>query len=590
MTTKIFNRPARRSEADTRLNGWRLTVVGSFLALAAALVLFQVLWSDRYVGLAVKNHLRLVRMAPARGQIYDRNGMPLALNVMTFDIMGYPLDLKKDDVKLRLLGAMERARLPHDAERLERRIRSLTWAPYRAISLVPNLTLLQMTNLMEDPDFPKELFPMPVWRRTYPAGPLASHVVGCVGEISEKELQNVEASPEKSYIGGDAIGKTGVEAFYEDRLRGTVGESAVEVDARGRQRRILYKKEPGIGSDLTLTIDLGAQSYASQLLGDRNGAIVALDVTNGEVIALCSNPSYDPNPLAWGVSDAEWTALNADPDFPMMNRVIAGLYSPGSIFKVVTGYAALQSGAVTAETRIFCSGIFSLGHFSYRCWRRAGHGRENLVKALRDSCDVFFYETSQRVGVKKYHETARRFGLGRPVGIDLPGEASGLLPDPAWKKATLRQGWYKGDSVNLSIGQGFLLMTPLQMCSLYATIAGDGLFFRPHVLKDAYVKGVDTGLRRDCIAVIKEGLKAVTSPGGTGHYAAVDGLDMAGKTGTVQNSHGKDHAVFAGYAPTSKPQYAVVCFVEGGESGGRIAGPLTGRMLAWLLKQKRCGN
>ncbi len=239
MTTKIFNRPARRSEADTRLNGWRLTVVGSFLALAAALVLFQVLWSDRYVGLAVKNRLRLVRMAPARGQIYDRNGMPLALNVMTFDIMGYPLDLKKDDVKLRLLGAMERARLPHDAERLERRIRSLTWAPYRAISLVPNLTLLQMTNLMEDPDFPKELFPMPVWRRTYPAGPLASHVVGCVGEISEKELQNVEASPEKSYIGGDAIGKTGVEAFYEDRLRGTVGESAVEVDARGRQRRIL---------------------------------------------------------------------------------------------------------------------------------------------------------------------------------------------------------------------------------------------------------------------------------------------------------------------------------------------------------------
>ncbi len=585
MMTKIFNRPAQRSWSDTRLNRWRLVMVGSFIALTVALVMFQVLWSDRYVGLAVKNRLRLIRMAPARGQIYDRNGMPLALNVMTFDIMGYPLDLK-DDVKARLLGTMERAHLPHDPERLERRIRALTWAPYRAISLVPNLTLLQMTNLMEDPDFPEELFPMPVWRRTYPAGPLTSHVVGYVGEISEKELRTVETSPEKSYIGGDVIGKSGVEAFYEERLRGVVGESAVEVDARGRQRRTLDKKEPGIGGDLTLTIDLAAQSYASQLLGDRKGAIVAMDVTNGEVIVLCSHPSYDPNPLAWGVSDAEWAALNADADFPMMNRVIAGLYSPGSIFKAVTGYAALEAGAVTAKTQILCRGIFSLGHFDYRCWRRWGHGRENIVRALRDSCDVFFYETSQTVGVKKYVETARRFGLGRPLGIDLPGEASGLLPDPEWKKENVGQSWYKGDSVNLSIGQGFLLMTPLQMCSLYATIANDGVYFRPHVLKDAGIKGVDTGLRRDLIAVIKDGLKAVTSPGGTGHNAVVDGVDMAGKTGTVQNSHGKDHAVFAGYAPTSKPRYAVVCFVEGGESGGRTAGPLTGSMLAWLLKQK----
>ncbi|MGN0838057.1 MAG: penicillin-binding protein 2 [Pyramidobacter sp.] len=590
MMTKNFDRSSQRTVSDTRLNFWRLVMLGSFMLLAAALVLFQVLWSDRYVGLAVKNRLRLVRMAPARGQIYDRSGMPLALNVMTFDVMGYPLDLAREGVKQKLLGAMERAGMPHDAAKLDQRIRQLTWAPYRAISLVPNLTLLQMTNLMEDPDFPEELFPMPVWRRTYPAGPLTSHIVGYVGEISEKELQTAETSPEKSYIGGDIIGKAGVEAYYESLLRGSVGESAVEVDARGRRRRVLDRKEPGIGQDLTLTIDLAAQSYASQLLGDQKGAIVVIDVTNGEVIVMCSKPAYDPNPLAWGVSDAEWAALNTDRDHPMLNRAIAGQYSPGSIFKAVTGYAALVSGAVTTRTQVLCRGVYTLGTFAYRCWRRAGHGRENIIRALRDSCDVFFYETSQTVGVRNYAEAGRRFGLGALLGIDLPGEAAGIMPDPEWKRKTLNQPWYKGDSVNMSIGQGFVLMTPLQMCSVYATIADKGVFRRPHVLKGADVPAVKTGLRDDCLRIIREGLKAVTAPGGTGARAVVDGIDIAGKTGTVQNSQGKDHAVFAGYAPASKPKYAAVCFIEGGESGGRAAGPLTGSMLAWLLKQNNGGN
>jgi penicillin-binding protein 2 len=590
MKTKNFDRSAQRTVSDTRLNFWRLLMFGSFLLLAAALVMFQVMWSDRYVGLALKNRLRLIRMAPARGQIYDRNGMPLALNVMTFDIMGYPLDLGKAEVKRKLLGAMERAGMPHSAAGLEQRIRQLTWVPYRAISLVPNLTLLQMTNLMEDPDFPEELFPMPVWRRTYPAGPLTSHVVGYVGEISEKELKDADTSPEKSYIGGDVVGKAGVEASYESLLRGAVGESAVEVDARGRRRRVLDKKDPGIGKDLTLTIDLAAQNYASQLLGEQKGVIIVIDVTSGEVIVMCSKPSYDPNPLAWGVSDAEWKALNADKDHPMLNRAIAGQYSPGSIFKAVTGYAALATGAVTPRTQILCRGVYTLGSFAYRCWRRTGHGRENIVRALRDSCDVFFYETSQTVGARNYAETGRRFGLGAPLGIDLPGEASGIMPDSEWKRKTLNQSWYKGDSVNMAIGQGYVLLTPLQMCSVYATIAADGVFRRPHVLKGAAAPAVKTGLRKDYLRIIKEGLKAVTAPGGTGARAVVDGLDIAGKTGTVQNSQGKDHAVFAGYAPASKPKYAAVCFIEGGESGGRNAGPLVGSMLSWLLKQNGGGN
>lgn len=585
MKTTTYDRSVQRSLSDTRLVFWRAAMLTSFLLLGIALVLFQVLWADRYVGLALKNRLRVMRLPPVRGQIYDRNGLPLAMNVMTFDIMGYPQDLRSPEVKKKLIAALERAHLPADPKALDARIRKLTWAPYRAISLVPNLTMLQMTALMEDPEFSDLLFPMPVWRRIYPAGPLASHVVGYVGEISENELRSIHSSEDGDYSGGDTIGKSGVERYYEKLLRGSVGERAIEVDARGRRQRLLDEEEPGVGQNLTLTIDLGAQEYAARLLGDRKGAIVVIDVRNGEVIVLCSTPSYDPNPLAWGVSSAEWATLNRNEDRPMLNRAISGQYSPGSIFKAVTGYAALESGAVRENTPIFCSGIFTIGSHSYRCWRRSGHGRETFVRALRDSCDVYFYETSQLVGVKNYDKVGEKFHLGAPLGIDLPGEASGILPSPKWKNAALKQAWFRGDSVNMSIGQGYLLLTPLQMCSVYATIASGGTFYRPHLLKSDNVKGEETGLDPRCLRAVQQGLRAVVAPGGTGHAASIPGLDMAGKTGTVQHAHGKDHAVFAAYAPASAPRYAAVCFVEEGESGGRVAGPLVGRMLLWLQQQ-----
>ena len=581
---KSYDRGAQRSISDTRLNLCRAVAVASLALLGAALVMFQVLWSDRYVGLALKNRLRLLRLPPVRGQIYDRNGLPLALNTMTFDIMGYPQDLKSGDVKSGFVDALGRVGIPVSPEELDARIKRLYWAPYRAISLVSGLTLLQMTSLMGDPDFPQVLFPMPVWKRIYPAGETASHIVGYVGEISERELRDGPA--DGGYTGGDDIGKTGIERYYEDVLRGFVGERAIEVDARGAYRRVLGEKAPGVGKDLVLTLDLGAQLYASKLLSGHKGSIVVLDVTNGEVLVMYSNPSFDPNPLSWGISGREWTSLNLDKDLPMLNRAIAGQYSPGSIFKVVTGYAALESGAVGANTQVRCSGAFELGNNTYRCWRRYGHGNEDIVRALRDSCDVFFYETSQKVGVAKYRDVGSRFGLGRPLGIDLPGEASGLLPDPEWKNKTLHRSWYKGDSVNMSIGQGYLLMTPLQMANVYATIANGGTSYRPHLLKDAPVVSQDARLDPTCLRLVRKGLEAVTSKGGTGVHAMVDGADMVGKTGTVQHAHGKDHAVFAAYGPVKSPKYAIVCFLEGGESGGRVAGPLVGSMMAYMQRSR----
>ncbi len=578
------NHTTSRSISDTRLIFWRACLIASFALLGIALVMFQIFGSDRWAGLALKNRLRIVRLAPTRGQIYDRNGLPLALNVMTFDIMGYPLDLH-EEVKEKLLAALERADISMTSAELDSRIKNLTWAPYRAISLVPNLTLLQMAGLMEDPEFPDLLFPMPYWRRTYPAGPLVSHIVGYVGEISPAELREAETPDGKGYIGGDIIGKSGVEKFYEQQLRGSVGEQAIEVDARGRRRSVLEERQAGVGDDLTLTIDLSAQAYATKLLGDYKASLIVIDVRNGEIIVLCSTPSYDPNPLSWGVSAAEWAALNEDPARPMLNRAISGQYSPGSIFKVVTGYAALESGIASRDFTIFCPGVFKIGTHAYHCWLRRGHGKENILRALRDSCDVFFYETSQLVGIKNYFETGTRFKLGKQLGIDLPGEAPGLLPSAEWKREATGNQWYRGDSANMSIGQGYLLLTPLQMCSLYATIANDGIFYRPHVRRDAQVEGEKIGLNPDNVKIIKEGLRAVVARGGTGHPAALEGLDMAGKTGTVQHAHGKDHAVFAAYAPTKNPRYAAVCFIEGGESGGHVAGPICARMLEWILER-----
>ena len=585
MKNSRSDKAVQRTQSDSRLHFWCMTVLLSYFFLAAALVLFQVSWSDRYVGLALKNRLRLIRMPPVRGQIYDRKGLPLAMNVMTFDIMGYPLDLKDKTLRDRLLAALERAHMPHAAEQLENRIKNRFWVPYRAVSLISNLTLLQMTGLMEDPDFPEELFPLPVWRRIYPAGPLASHVVGYVGEISEDELRQPALSEGRRYIGGDSIGKSGVEKQYEHLLRGEVGESAIEVDARGRRRRKLDEQLPGLGQDLRLTLDLGGQRCASELLGDMQGVMIALDVRSGEVLVLYSSPSYDPNPLAWGVSASEWAALNNDAARPMLNRAVSGQYSPGSIFKILSGYAALESGAVTKDTVINCPGVYKLGLNSYRCWARYGHGREKFVTALRDSCDVYFYETSQLVGINKYLEVGERVGLGRRLGIDLPGEAPGILAGPAWKKENRHEAWMKGDTVNMSIGQGFLLMTPLQMADMFATFANGGTVHKPHVLLGAPVESRDAGLREDYLKLIREGLQMVTAKGGTGRRAGEYGVNVAGKTGTVQNPHGKDHAVFVGFAPADLPKYAVLCFIEGGEGGGRVAAPLAGQLLAYLLGQ-----
>lgn len=311
------------------------------LSLIGGLAYFQILKGDEYVELASRNRLRVVRLSPPRGVIRDANGVPLAVNVRTFDVKAYPMDLQKEGNMERVAALFRRKGIPMDASSLAEAVEKQYVAPYRAVSVVSNLTLAQVADLMGEEEFRGLLFPFPVWRRVYPAGDLVAHVVGYVGEVTKEELEELE---DPRYQGGDVIGKNGIEAWYEQELRGEVGEDAVEVDARGRKLKDVSHVEPVRGKDVTLTLDLGAQRLAANLMSGQRGALIAMDVRDGSVKVLFSSPTFDPNPLTWGISAKEWRALITDRDRPMMNRAVSGTYPPASTFKVVTAIAALEEG------------------------------------------------------------------------------------------------------------------------------------------------------------------------------------------------------------------------------------------------------
>lgn len=557
----------------------RFAVILSLALLALGLYYFQVIHSDTYVRLASNNRLRLIRFPPVRGEIYDRNGALLAVNVTTFDIMGYPLDIERAGMVEKLAGLLSNHGIPYTEEDLARSIKRQFWAPYRVVRLVSNITLAQMADLVADPEFPRELFPLPVWRRIYPAGSLASNVTGYVGEISEGELKQLGG---ENYAAGDLIGKNGIERQYEELLRGFPGEESVEVDARGRKVRTIDVRPAGRGQDLHLTLDLGAQRLAADLMKGHRGAIAVMDANTGEVLVLYSSPSYDNNPLAWGVSTREWSALINDPEKPMHDRSISGVYPPASTFKALVALAALEEKEVVPRTSVVCTGAFTLGNRTFRCWKRSGHGRVNLLTALQDSCDVYFYQAGLKLGITKLLKWCSLFGLGAPTGIDLPGEAGGTVGGPDWKKARLKETWYHGDTVNYSIGQGFLLTTPLQIARLYAAVANGGRLVRPRLLYAGEEDDPVLPVSKENLNQIKKGLDYVVKRG-TGRRAGSYGISVAGKTGTAQNAHGPDHALFAGYAPADSPRYVAVAVIEAGLHGSSVASPMVGEILSYLL-------
>jgi penicillin-binding protein 2 len=432
--------------------------------------------------------------------------------------------------------------------------------------------------------------------RTYPYGTSAAHLLGYLGEISDLQLQH---SKDRGYYAGDLVGQSGLEQAFEDVLRGQPGLRQVEVDAIGRETQVIAARPATPGMDLVLTLDLQLQQLAERLLEGHSGSIVALDPRNGQILALASQPAFDPNAFVPRPSPATWRALSTDPHFPLHNRATQGQYPPGSVFKIVTALAALADGVITPQTTVCCAGSYDYGGRTFHDWRASGHGCIQLRQALTQSCDVYFYHVGQLLGIDRIAHYAHAFGLGQPTGFAVGLEKSGLIPSSQWKRQVLGQQWYAGETISVAIGQGYTTVTPLQVANMLATLANGGTLYKPSIVVRQEALHGPTPLETpptvlhqlrvppQYIAAVQQGLwSVVNDPRGTGKLARHEQIAIAGKTGTAQAvplaDHSRqdqlperyrDHAWFVAYAPFEAPRIAVVVMIEhAGKHGGQFAG------------------
>lgn len=580
-------------------------VAGIFFLLLLRLWHLQILNADDYRNMSENNRLRFVPVAASRGAILDRNGSVLVSNQPSFSLAVVPQEVTNRDELLdrlaKLLG-LDRAEMNERWEKGKGR------AKYYPIILASNITRDQVEMVEENhlrlPGVEIEMKPV----REYVNGTLASHLLGYIGEVSEEEMGSKGF---EDYNPGDYLGKNGIERSWEKELHGTDGGRQLEVDARGRVLRTVSESYPTVGNSVVLTIDANLQKAAEEAFGDQAGAAVAMDVNTGEVLAFVSKPGYDPALFSGKLPADIWKEYLEDKRHPLENKALTGQYPPGSTFKIITALAGLEDGKIDANTTVNCTGHYELGNAIFNCWNRHGHGVTNLKKALRESCDVYFYQLGERLGVDRIAAMAKRFLLGAPMGIGLAHEKAGMIPTTEWKMKRFAKRWFHGETLPVAIGQGFVTMTPIQLASMIATVANEGTVYRPYLVKrivNADGKPLkefksetmgSTGVSADKFRLVKEGLYAVVNePGGTGAAARLPDVHVAGKTGSSQvvklrdskqatPYQFRDHALFVAFAPYEKPEIAIAVVVEHGEHGGSAAAPIAGRMLkAWFDGKK----
>jgi penicillin-binding protein 2 len=565
-----------REELVARLQ--RLGVASSVL-LAVILLGYgytQLLRSGYYRELSEHNRLREAPIKAPRGLIEDAAGRVLVENIPSYNLLFDWQVASRGEESLWV--ASEVLGIP--AEELAERARKTP--PVRAALIAESLDLTQVARFeaaaLEHPEFRIEV----LHRRLYRHGEQTAHVVGYLGESTPQEVLGSER-----VRAGDLVGREGVEQQFDDRLRGTDGRQALIVDSRGRTIDQARRESAEPGQDVRLTLDLELQQRAHLELGDRVGAVVALDPRTGAVRALYSSPSYDPNVFARRLASDEWRALVDADHHPLQNRALESTYPPGSVFKIVVALAGLEQPGFDPSSRVFCGGSLRIHDRARRCWDRGGHGWMDLHTALRQSCDIYFYVRGQELGIETIARYARLLGLGEGTGIDLPGEKSGLVPDGAWSRRVRDAPWYPGETISVAIGQGPLLATPLQIAVLTAAVANGGYRVRPYLVEADAQTPVALPLEDAAIERVQRALEAVVNDGGSGRFAAIPGLRVAGKTGTAQVVEQKtwtrseslryehrDHAWFTSYAPAERPELVVVVFVEHGGMGSQAAAPV----------------
>ena len=585
--------------------------LGLMSALVGRLYYLQVVQADRYATLAEDNRINLRLLPPPRGRILDRTGVLLASNRLNYRVVLVSEQTPSVEATLDRLGKL----IPISEQEYRKVLRdSHRRRGFVPITVRENLSWAEVARVeVNAPDLPGVIIDVGQSRH-YGLGVTAAHITGYVAPVSEDDLTGEPLLELPDF----RIGRSGIERTYDLALRGSAGNSQVEVNAYGRVIRELARQDGEPGDDLTLTIDIGLQSYATERIAEESAAVAVLDIHNGDVFALVSTPSFDPNAFNEGMTQAAWQALLHNPRKPLSNKAIAGQYPPGSTFKMVVALAALENGVVGPDHKVTCTGEMELGDHVFHCWKRYGHGERRMVDAIEQSCDIYFYDIARRVGIDRIAEMARRLGLGQATGIDLPGEADGLVPDRAWKLAYIGSPWQKGETVVVGIGQGFLLATPLQLAIMVARLANGGVAVTPRLLRrqgkptaaavNVAAPAFDSlGLSPSALALVTRGMDRVSnSPYGTAFRARIEqpGMALAGKTGTSQvrriskaeRKSGvlknkakpwieRDHALFVAFAPVEAPRYAIAVVVEHGGSGARVAAPIARDIL--LETQRR---
>ena len=568
-------------------------------ALVGRMYFLQVIESKRYKTLADENRVNFRLLAPLRGRIVDRFGVPIADNQQNYRVLLIPEQTDNIAITLLRLGRLipiSKSEKKHIMREIRRK------RSFVPVTLRENLSWEDVARIeVNTPDLPGIIIDVGQ-SRFYPYALETAHVLGYVAAVSEGEATGDPLLE----LPGFRIGKSGIEKVYDRSLRGTSGNLQVEVNAFGRVIRELERNEGQPGTRLQLTIDTELQKLASEKLRSESGSVVVMDIHSGDVLAMVSTPGFDPNAFNKGLSTAEWNALISNDRSPLINKSIGGHYAPGSTFKMVVALAALEKGVISSESEVFCTGETKLGNATFHCWKRGGHGNTKLKKGISQSCDIFFYEIAKRTGIERIAEMARRLGLGSRLGLDLPGEKPGLIPTSEWKKVVTGTPWQQGETLLAGIGQGYVLTTPLQLAVMTARLVNGGVAVTPRLTDDIIStdsagrknkeENKDIGLIPAHLALVRDAMNtAVNVPGGTAFRSRIKNPEfrMGGKTGTAQvrriskleretrvlkNSElpwkVRDHALFVGFAPVDSPRYAISVVVEHGGGGSKVAAPI----------------
>lgn len=543
-----------------------LAIIFLFLFAGLGIINLSVLQRHKFKDLSNRNCIRFIPQAGSRGKILDRKGQVIVDNYLTYDVMLLAQDKAQVDKSLNIISGV----LQVSFKDLKDKFNAGYVAPFLPVLVKNNVDLKKAMALEElRLDFPAIIIQSHPLRR-YIYGSLASHVIGYLSGIDYWRLWKLS---DYGYAAGDIVGYGGVEEKYDYFLRQEEGALSVVVDHRGKLVQALGFKPPHKGKDITLTIDLGIQKIVEDSLRDKKGSIILMDPYCGEIIAMASSPNFNPA-IFTNNSSAYVTKLFTDSDAPLLNRAISGIFPPGSVFKPIVASAALETGKINLNTTFFCSGGTLIGKRHFACWNT--HNQENIIDAIEHSCNVFFYKTGIILGPQAIHDYAVKFGLSKPTLIDLPYEASGFVPSPLWKKVSRLQGWFDGDTANFSIGQGDLLVTPIQITRMAAVFANGGFLVSPYIVKSIeghdvtpyHKKSVKIPVKEFALNYVRQGLrKVVADPLGTASILSSLGVSISGKTGTVQVPHGQPHAWFVGYFPSDKPKYVLCVFIEHGGAG-----------------------